>query len=81
MTIILQTIMSQRFQISLHEAGTPLLHFLAHMSIDIQREGYCRMAQIFRYRLHIDALLQRQRGVCMPQIMKQYINIGKENVC
>lgn len=58
--------LTKSLNIPLHPVGTILFHTFRNMTIDIQREGRCRMSQISLHRFDIISVLERQDGVGMP---------------
>ena len=61
--------LTKSLNIPLHPVGTVLFHTFRNMTIDIQREGRCRMPQISLHRFDIISVLERQDGVGMTKIM------------
>ena len=57
------------FYVLLHPLGADLLHMLGHMPIDIQRKCRRSVAQVSLHRFHIVAVLERQHGIGMSEIM------------
>ena len=54
----------------LHALSAGLLHFFRHVTIHIQGERSCRMAQIILDGLNVIADLDGRYGVSMPEVVK-----------
>lgn len=57
------------FYVLLHPLGAGLFHMLGHVPIDIQCKCRRSVAQVSLHRFHIVAVLERQYGISMPEIM------------
>lgn len=54
----------------LHTVCAFPLHLLGNMTVNVQRKGRCRMAQVALYRLNVIPAFYRSHGIRVAEVMK-----------